>query len=85
MLGDAKRIGTGSVTFIDEGDTGYFVPGHLPIYRDGLRLDTADGAEDKDRTIKHPQRPLNLNGKVDVAGSVDDVDIVISPGTVRCC
>src|SRR5262249_840257 len=36
-------------------------------------------AEHRDRAVEHAQRALDLDGEVDVAGSVDDVDAVIAP------
>src|SRR4029453_13782532 len=45
----------------------------------GLRLDAADRAEDRYRAVEHAQRALHLDGEVDAAGRVDDVDAVIPP------
>src|SRR5690606_22220049 len=45
----------------------------------GLRLDTFLAVEDGDGTVEHTQRTLHLNSEVDVAGCVDDVDLVVVP------
>jgi hypothetical protein len=50
-------------------------------HRLGLRLDTGDRVEHRDRAVEHAQRPLDLDREVDVAGRVDDVDAVVVPLT----
>ena len=55
----------------------------LPPDSLGLRLDTGDAVEHGDRTVQDPQRPLHLDGEVDVAGRVDDVDGVVTPAGSR--
>ena len=42
---------TGSVTFVDKGDSGYFVPLHLPVNGDRLALYSTYGAQDKNCTV----------------------------------
>ena len=49
----------------------------------GLRLDAGDRVEDRDRAVEHAQRALDLDGEVDVARRVDDVDPVVVPETGR--
>ena len=44
-----------------------------------LRLYAGDGVEQRDRTVEHAQRALDLDGEVDVARRVDDVDPMIGP------
>ena len=44
-----------------------------------LRLDAGDRVEDGDRAVEHAQRALDLDGEVDVAGRIDDVDAVVLP------
>ena len=50
---------------------------------DGFRLglDAADGAEDSDGAVEHPQAALDLDGEIDVPGGVDQVDAVLAPET----
>ena len=45
----------------------------------GLRLYAGDGVEQRDCTVEHAQRALDLDREVHVAGRVDDVDAVIGP------
>lgn len=40
-------------------------------------------AEDENGSVKDAERALHLNGEVDVAGSVDDVDLAVLPAAVR--
>src|SRR5262249_21464406 len=47
----------------------------------GLTLDAHLAVEDNDSTVEHTKRSLYFNGKVDVAGRVDDVDLMIFPVT----
>ena len=44
-----------------------------------LRLYAGDRVEQRDSTVEHAQRTLHLDGEVDVAGRVDDVDAVVVP------
>ena len=44
-----------------------------------LGLHPAHGAEHRHHAIKDPHRALHLNGEVDVARGVDDVDAVVFP------
>ena len=53
---------------------------HLPPHRLGLRLHAGDRAEQRHRAVEHAQRALDLDGEVDVAGRVDDVDAVLGEG-----
>ena len=45
----------------------------------GLRLYTSDGVEQRDCTVEHAQRALDLDREVHVAGRIDDVDPVVGP------
>ena len=51
----------------------------LPPHRLGLRLHAGDAVEHGDGAVEHAQRALHLDGEVDVAGRVDDVDVVVAP------
>ena len=75
LPGDPVGIGAGSVTFVDEGDAGNLVAGHLPVDGDGLGLHPAHRAEHQHGAVKHPQGPFNLDGEIHVAGGVNDIDI----------
>ena len=58
---------------------GHVVLVGLAPHRLGLRLDAGDRVEHRDRAVEHAQRPLDLDGEVDVAGRVDDVDPAVAP------
>jgi hypothetical protein len=53
----------------------------LGLAPDGLRLrlDAGNAVEAGDRAVEHAQRTLDLDGEVDVARGVDDVDPVLGP------
>src|SRR5207248_8851349 len=68
-----------AVHLVDEGDAGHAVLVGLAPHGLGLRLHAADGAEDADGAVEDAQRALHLDGEVDVAGRVDDVDAVVAP------
>ena len=45
----------------------------------GLRLNAALRAEHSDRAVQHAEGTLDLDGEIDVAGSVDDVETIVLP------
>ncbi len=75
----AEEVGTGPVELVDETHPGHVVLVGLPPHVLGLRLHPGDTVIDGDRAIEHPQRPLHLDGEVDVAGGIDDLDDVVFP------
>jgi hypothetical protein len=62
------------VHLVDEADARNVVLVGLTPDGLGLRLDAGDAVEHGDRAVEHAQRALDLDGEVDVAGRVDDVD-----------
>src|SRR4051794_2404815 len=68
-----------AVHLVDERDARDVVLVGLAPHGLGLRLDARDGVEERDRAVEHAQRALHLDGEVDVAGRVDDVDPVVAP------
>jgi hypothetical protein len=44
-----------------------------------LRLDAGHAVEHRHRAVEYAQGPLDLDGEVDMARRVDDVDAVIAP------
>jgi len=44
-----------------------------------LRLDAGDAVKDCNRAIENTQRTFNLNGEVDVARRIDDINTMIAP------
>jgi hypothetical protein len=59
--------------------SGVTVALHLPVDSVGLRLHSSDSANNENGTVEDTKSPLNLNGKVDVTRSVDDVDLILLP------
>ena len=78
-LDAAVELGADPVHLVDEADPRHAVAVGLPPDGLGLRLDAGDAVEDRDRAVEHAQRALHLDGEVDVAGRVDDVDGVVTP------
>src|SRR6056297_3664755 len=76
LLHHAQIIGAGPVHLVDEHHARHLVLVRLAPDGLGLRLDTAHGAQHRDGTVQHAQRALHLDGEVDVAGRIDDVDPV---------
>ena len=68
-----------AVHLVDERDARDVVLVGLAPDGLGLRLDAGDRVEQRDRAVEHAQRALDLDGEVDVAGRVDDVDAVVLP------
>ena len=68
-----------AVHLVDVGDARHAVLVGLAPHRLGLRLDAGDGVEQRDRAVEHAQRALHLDGEVDVARRVDDVDAMVLP------
>src|SRR4029450_6985676 len=78
------ELGADAVHLVDEADPRDVVAVGLPPDRLRLWLDTGYPIEDCHRAVEHPQRPLYLDGEVDVAGGVDDVDRMPVPLGGRC-
>ena len=79
------EVGAGAVELVDEADPGDVVAVRLTPDGLGLGLDARDPVEDGNRAVKHTQGALHLDGEVDVAGRVDDVDRVALPLARRGC
>ena len=75
----AEEVGTDAVHLVDEAHARHVVLVGLTPDGLGLGLDPGDGVEHRDRAVEHAQRPLDLDGEVDVAGRVDDVDPRVAP------
>ena len=67
------------VHLIDVDHAGNIVVVSLSPDRLGLRLHAALGTKDRHAAVEHAQAALDLNGEVDVARGVDDVDAVALP------
>ena len=75
------EIGAGAVELVDEAHPRHVVLLGLAPDGLGLRLDSGDAVEAGDRAVEDAQAALDLDGEVDVAGRVDDVDPVVVPET----
>ena len=78
-LDAAPEVGADAVHLVDEAEARHVVLVRLAPHRLGLRLDTGDRVEHRDRAVEDAQRPLDLDREVDVAGRVDDVDLAVAP------
>ena len=78
-VGHPLGVGAGAVALVDEGDARHLVALHLAVDGDRLRLHAGHRAQHQHGAVEHPQRALHLDGEVDVAGGVDDVDVVALP------
>ena len=79
LLDHRLGVGARAVHLVDEGQAGDVVALHLPVDGHRLRLHAAHGAEHQHRPVEHAQRSLHLDGEVDVARGVDQVDLVPQP------
>ena len=75
----AVEVGADAVHLVDEAHARDLVLVGLTPHGLGLRLDTGHRVEHRDGAVEDAQRPLDLDGEVDVAGGVDDVDAVVVP------
>ena len=73
ILDAAMEVGAGLVHLIDEDDARHIVFLGLPPNSLGLRLHALIAVEDADGAVKHPERALDLDREIDMAGRVDDV------------
>ena len=79
LLDAAEEIGADLVHLVDEHDARHAV--FVGLAPDGfrLRLDALVAVENADRAVEHAQGPLDLDGEIDVAGRVDDVEALVVP------
>ena len=71
------------VHLVDEGDTRDMISVRLTPHVLGLGLNASLRVEDADGAVKHAERALDLDGKIHVAGGVDDVDAVLQRAGLR--
>ena len=79
------ELGAHPVHLVDEADPRHAVSVRLPPDGLRLRLDTGHAIEDSDRAVEYAQRALHLDGEVDVARRVDQVDGVVTPHAGSSC
>ena len=71
-----EEVGADLVHLVHERDAGDVVLVRLAPHRLALRLDAVAAVEHRDRAVEDAEAALDLDGEVDVAGRVDDVDAV---------
>ena len=74
-----EEVGAEAVHLVDEAHARDAVLVGLAPDGLGLRLHAGDAVEHRDGAVEDAQRALDLDGEVDVAGGVDDVDAVVAP------
>ena len=67
---------------LTNANPGHPVAVHLAIDGVALTLNAGHRAKHENGAIQHPETSLHLDGEVDVARGVDDVDVVVLPATV---
>ena len=72
-------VGPGTVHLVDERQPRHLVALHLAIDRHRLALHAAHAAQHENGAVEHAEAPLHLDGEVDVARGVDEVDVVLTP------
>ncbi len=73
------RVRPDAVHLVDESQSRNVVAPHLAINRQRLGLDAADRAKNQHGAVEDAQASLNLDGKIDMAGRVDQVDRGVAP------
>ncbi len=68
-----------AVHLVDEAHAGHAVLVGLSPHGLGLGLHASHTVEHRHRTVEHAEGPLHLDGEVNVARGVDDVDVVVAP------
>ena len=76
-----EKVGSHPVHLVDEGNAGNVVFVCLTPNCFRLGLYPSNGTENRDGPVEHPERPLDLNGKIHMARGIDDIDPIIAPQT----
>ena len=79
FLDAAIEIGADLIHLVDEDDARHIVFVGLAPDSLGLRLDALIAVEDANGAVENAQRTLDLDGEIDVAGRVDDVQALAVP------
>ena len=74
-----SRITARAVHLVDECQAGDAIAPHLAVDGQRLGLHAANGTEDEDRPVQDAEAPFHLDGEIDVARCVDQVDVVTVP------
>src|SRR5271170_541944 len=79
LVDASKKVGADLVHLVDEYDARNVVFVGLSPHRFGLGLDPLIAVEHAYRAVQDAKRALDLDGEVDMAGRVDDVETLILP------
>ena len=75
----ALRLGGGQVDLVDDGDKLQIVLVGQVDVGERLRLDALRGVHDQQRALAGGERAGDLVGEVDMAGRVDQVELILLP------
>ena len=84
LLPSAFRLGARQVDLIEDRDDGQAGVEREEQVGERLGLDALRGVDDEDRALARGQRPRHLVRKVDVAGRVDQVELIRLAVAARC-
>src|SRR5690606_28370067 len=88
LLAYLQKVSAGALHLVDESNAGNPIIIHQAPVRLRLRLDAVDGTKQEDKSIKYAKRTAHLNGKVNVTGRINDIDMVFIAAIVPiygCC
>ena len=83
LLHNAVEVGADAVHLVDERDLRHFILLGLTPNLFGLGLNAADRAVKSDRAVENAQRALHFGRKVNVSGSIDERESVVTPRNAR--
>ena len=79
LVTHAVGIGAFAIALVDEGNARNAIAVHLPVDGERLALHAGHRAQHQHGAVEHAQAALHLDGEVDVAWGVDDVDVMAVP------
>jgi hypothetical protein len=83
-LNGVPRVGSHSIQLVDKNYSWNMIPDHLLVNSDCLGLYAADSTQQQDGAVQDSQGSFDLNGEVDVAWGIDEVDVMIFPHQMSC-
>jgi hypothetical protein len=84
LLQDTFRIGTQAIKLIDKSQTRDLIAVCLSPYGLTLRLDTFDSGKNNHRAVEDAKTAFHLRCKVDMARSIDQIDLMVVPRESGC-
>ncbi len=79
LLDHFLRVAAGAVHLVDERQAWHAIAPHLAVDGQRLGLHAAHRAEDENGPVQDAETALDLDGKIDVARGIDQVDVVAVP------